>query len=378
MPEDTATPDAVRLTQRLVAIPSEASDPTARYDGGPEARILEALKSIFEADGIDCELQPVLPGRSNLVARFPSPGRPKILISGHMDTVSARGMDDPFSGALSNGRIRGRGACDDKGPLASVVAPLLALHRRGEEPSFDVTFTATVDEEQSMAGAAELVKKLGQFDLCVVLEPTLLRPIHAHKGFCRLAVVTRGQACHSAEPTRGRNAILEMTPVIRDLEEYGTRLAAVNDPELGHGTLAVTGIRGGTAINIIPDRCELQVDVRTLPDVSPDDVLRDIEKLCGRRAEVRKIHAAGGMRSALSGPAWERFREALRSGGIDPTPGAVHYCTDCAHLKELGPCVVWGPGDIGQAHSHDEFIAVDQIRAACEILSHFLSGAGAD
>lgn len=378
MRDNAAVSDAVRLTQRLVALPSEASDPTARYEGGPEAGVLEALRSAFEADGVGCELQPVLPGRSNLIARVPSPGRPKLLISGHMDTVSARGMDDPFSGTLRDGRIRGRGACDDKGPIAMVVASLLALRRRDEEPSFDVTFAATVDEEQSMAGSAELAKKLGRFDLCVALEPTLLRPVHAHKGFCRLSVVTRGTARHSAEPARGRNAILEMMPVIRDIEEYGARLAAVTDPELGHGTLAVTGIRGGTAINIIPDRCELQVDVRILPEVPPDDVRRDIENLCGRRAEVRSIHAASGMRSALSGPAWQSLQDALRTGGIDPAPGAVHYCTDCSHLRRLGPCVVWGPGDIGQAHSHDEFIAEDQIRAGCEILMNFLSGANAD
>ena len=224
-----------------------------------------------------------------------------------------------------------------------------------------------------MAGSKALAEKLGRFDLCIALEPTLLRPVHAHKGDLRLSIATRGKAAHSSRPRAGQNAILAMLPIIRALADYEKRLAVTTDPELGSPTLAVTRIQCGTAVNVIPDHCEIRVDIRILPGTEPEDVLREARRICGERAEVHQIFFGRGMRSNLSGDLWARFQAAVAAENVDAKPSGAYYCTDCAHLSRLAPCVVWGPGDGAQAHSQDEFIAIEQILSACRILERFFS-----
>jgi len=366
--------DIITLTQELVRIPSESSDPVATPAAGQESGVVAFLQAMCNQAGLASEIREALPGRHNFITRLPNPGAPRLVIMSHMDTVSGRGMTAPFSGALARDRILGRGACDDKGPLAAALATVLALHREKIRPVFDLTLAATVDEECSMAGASRLAQDLDGWDLCIGLEPTALRLVHAHKGVYRFLLHTRGLAAHSSAPEHGRNAIDAMLPLLADLQDYGRELANRHDPDLGAAALSVTRIDGGGSLNIIPDHCMAGIDIRLLPDMEPDAVEQRVRAMLADRAELEEVYRGRGIRTDLGNPLVQEFLQTLATEGLDPRPTTAAFATDCSRMAHKGPCIVWGPGDIAQAHKLDEYITLTQLEAAGRVLRRFLTG----
>ena len=297
-----------------------------------------------------------------------------MLIVGHTDTVAAGRMPRPFDGELSDGRIHGRGACDDKGPLAVALSVLIGLHREGEALAYDVTLAATTDEEGGMRGAKALARAAGPFDLCIALEPTSRRVVTEHKGVFRFVVAAEGRAAHSSRPQNGVNAVEAMLPIADRLLAYGRELSVPQDARLGRTTLTMTQLSGGTAPNVVPDHCELTVDVRLLPELDPAEVAQHISRICGPGAAIRPLLSCRGIRSDPEIPAVQALRDAVAREGGDPAPASAHYCTDCSQLAHLGPCVVWGPGDIALAHTEEESIELAEIEAGCRTLWRFLHG----
>lgn len=368
-------PDVITMTRELVRIPSESSEPVAAYAAGAEAGIVKYLSGLCRAAGVEYSTMAVLPGRENLVVRLPNPGAPRLLIIGHMDTVSGGGMLEPFSGELRDGVIFGRGACDDKGPLAVGLAAVLALHLElGVAPAYDITLVGSVDEECTMAGARKLAEGAAGWDLCIALEPTNLKIIRAHKGVYRCRVITRGKAAHSSHPEKGRNAIVAMLPIIADLEQLGKKLARRTNPDLGQASLAITKIKGGTSLNTIPDYCEVGVDIRLLPDMALAEVTELVRKCVAARGEIETIHCCDGIDTDMTNPLIESLVASIVAGGAEPGPITASFATDCSHLHHQAPCIVWGPGDIHQAHQASEYITVAQLEKAYHILKDFLAG----
>lgn len=366
--------NAISLTRELIRIPSESSDPIRPGGMGPEEGVRALLQSLCHQARISTESMEVSPGRHNFVARFPAPGLPRLLLAAHMDTVSARGMEEPFSGNFSDNRLWGRGACDDKGPLAVALATLLDLTQAGKKLAFDVTFAGTVDEECSMAGAVRLAADLEPWDLCIGLEPTSLRIVKAHKGVYRFQVTTRGKAAHSSTPEKGENAILAMLPILADIREYGSLLAQESDLELGSATLAITQLHGGSSVNIIPDECTMGVDIRLLPGMAPEVIKKEILELVAKRGAVTEIFQGQPLHTSMENRLVKAFQAAVSAAGSSPKPVTAAYATDCAKMNHKGPCIIWGPGDINQAHQLTEFIDIEQISKAQEILELFLTG----
>ena len=366
--------DCINLTTQLINIPSESSEHTSSNSDFPENNMVEFLKKLCIQHQIPFEVQEVFPGRFNLIANFFSTkiNAKKILITAHMDTVSATGMENPFSGAFLNDRIWGRGSCDDKGPMAVALATLLYLHQK-ELLSSNVVFAATVDEECSLSGAAKLVKKIDNWDLCIGLEPTNLRIVNAHKGVYRCKIITEGIAAHSSTPHKGRNAIIDMQPIINDLQILAFRIKRHKDPDLGRASLAITTIQGGSSENIIPDKCTITLDIRLLPHQTPKDVTDAIKSTVQGRAKIEGIFSAKGIKSSMENEHIKKFQDVLKSTGHESTPTSVSYATDCSKLIDNGPCIVWGPGNIQHAHQLDEHIEIKQLENACSILSKFLS-----
>ncbi|MDF1577618.1 MAG: M20 family metallopeptidase [Desulfurivibrionaceae bacterium] len=371
----TTIPDLITLARELIMIPSESSDPVATPAAGQERGVVEYLQPICRAAGVDHYTMEALPGRSNLVVRLPNPGAARLLIVAHMDTVSGSGMENPFSGELRDGVIFGRGACDDKGPLAAGLAAVLDLHRElGVAPAYDITFAASVDEECTMSGARKLAAEPDGWDLCLALEPTALKIIRAHKGVFRCRITTRGKAAHSSHPDKGVNAITGMMPIIKDLELLGQELKARRDPELGRATLAVTRIQGGGSVNTIPEQCEVFIDIRVLPVMTFAEVKGLVENCVGDRATIDQIYSCDGIDTDPGNPLIESLSASIRAGGGDPGPITASFATDCSHLHRKGPCIVWGPGSIHQAHQAAEYIEVAQLEQAYHILKDFLAG----
>ena len=364
--------DIVELTRELVMIPSESSDPAAT-PAAAEAGVARRLRELCRSHHVSCETLTAKEGRDNLVVRWRAPGRPRLLIMAHMDTVSARGMNEPFAARLENGRIHGRGACDDKGPLACAFATVVGLIHKGARPRFDLTLAATVDEEVSMAGATALAASGGPWDLAIALEPTSLKVITAHKGACRFRITTSGRAAHSSVPERGDNAVYKMLPVIEALRAYGDTLTGSReDPDLGRPSLAVTRISGGSSLNIIPDACEIGVDIRILPGMEPDDIAAEVERAVAGRGRVEELYRGEGMKTDPETPLVRDFLAALEKSGVAAETITAPFATDCSRLAHLCPCLVWGPGDIRLAHQTGEHIDTDELVQAARVLEGFL------
>ncbi len=369
-----ASLDPVELTKTLIQIPSESSNPLGTPVDRPEEAVHGWLNSLFTANGIECFSQETLPGRLNLIARFPRPGAPRVMITGHMDTVSARSEKHGFHPQEKEGRIYGRGACDDKGPLAVAICAI--LDRRGGS-NFDVTFLATVGEEVGMPGASMYAAAFTgevHYDLILGLEPTGLLPVTAHKGVFRFRLKVRGKSCHSSKPDEGINAINRIMPVIDGLKALEKDMAKRCCPRTGSTTLAVTQISGGTGQNVIPDACEICVDVRTVPGGPSDaEIEVAVASICEQQDfSIEPFLTHPPLSCIPSGPAWNRLAETLQRASLESKQTAVRYGTDCSYLQTLGPCVVWGPGSIAQAHTENEYIEIAQLRQACSVLSDWL------
>lgn len=364
---------AVGLTQELIRLPSESSVAIASDGACPEREVAAHLVAFCRQYGLDASLQEALPGRENVLVRVPRDDAPKVLLAAHMDTVSAKGMTEPFSGICRDGRIWGRGACDDKGPLACVFATVTALSAAGETLFCDLTLAATVDEECSLAGAAALAEEDGgAYDLIIAFEPTGGRIVHAHKGDYRIRLTTRGRAVHSSVPEEGENAIDKMMAVLSDIEKMTEEFQHVPATDLGRPTVAVTTISGGSSGNIIPEYCEATVDIRLLPEMDAEKIALDVAVLVGDRASIQVLFSGPGIRTDVDVATIRRLQETIVRHGGDPLPVIAAYATDCSRLQKRGPCIVWGPGDIGLAHHVKESISLGELRNGCQVLADFL------
>ena len=373
--------DAVtRLLSDLVSIPSV--NPMGRGLTGPgflEGKVSDYLEGWFRALGVVVERQVVSPGRDNVIARYESPrGRRTLLFDAHQDTVPTDGMTiDPFAPELDAGRLYGRGACDIKGGLAAMLTAFARLVRERPDDSASVIMACTVDEEFTHTGSSRLADGHHGADLAIVAEPTLLNLVDRHKGAVRWKIRTRGVACHASTPHLGENAIYAMARVVGALETYAGELSRSRpDPVLGPPSLSVGRIEGGVSVNVVPDWAEVEIDRRVIPGERaadcPGRVLSFLGERLGDLKRVEFLPPWVNMPPLIAGRA-EPFLPGLKSaiervGGRTPEVMGVPYGTDAGPLGESGlPCVVFGPGDIAQAHTKDEWIELDQVRLASEM-----------
>src|SRR5512140_816349 len=265
-----------RLLSDLVAIPS--INPMGRGREGAEygeQALAEFVADYLRRAAVDVELDEVAPGRPNVVARLDTGAQTTLLLEAHLDTVFADRMTiEPFRAGIRQGRLYGRGACDTKGALAAFLFAIRSCAEGMQKPAVNILFLATADEEYGFTGAKHAVARGLQADFGIVGEPTGLHIVRAHKGVLRWKVVTHGVAAHSAYPERGKNAIYAMARVIARLEQHADGLVREpRHPLLGTPTLSVGVIEGGQTVNIVPDRCMIEVDRRTLPGETEASVL---------------------------------------------------------------------------------------------------------
>ncbi|MGA2556257.1 MAG: M20/M25/M40 family metallo-hydrolase [Verrucomicrobiota bacterium] len=206
-------------------------------------------------------------------------------------------------------------------------------------------------------------------------EPTRLRIVSAHKGSLWLGLSTRGKSAHGARPELGRNAVHEMAQVVCLLEtDYARRLRLRRHPVLGCATVSVGVIAGGTQPNIVPDACRIVVDRRTLPGETEKAVRAEMMALF-RRRKLRVKIADEKQAACLPMETDSRLplvRQLLRLAGQKHAAGVDYFC-DASVLARAGiPSVVFGPGDIAQAHTAEEWVARKSLAAAVALLEKFL------
>jgi acetylornithine deacetylase/succinyl-diaminopimelate desuccinylase-like protein len=366
-----------KLVRELIALPSvnPAFLPPEHPHAG-EGRVADFLAATAGRAGLDVELQEVLPGRRNVLARLAPAGavRQRILLAPHTDTVGAFSPGQ-FAPRMRHGRIYGRGACDTKGSVASMLGALMALARSGARPAAtEIVFAGLIDEENAQAGSRALAASGLKADLAIVGEPTRLRVVTAHKGSLWLRLETRGKAAHGACPDLGRNAVHEMARIVDLLEtDYARQLKRRRHPLLGCATVNVGSIKGGSQPNIVPAACEATVDRRTLPGETRASVCGELQGMFRRhklRARIgdEKSCACHPMETSAEVPLVRRFLQAARQ----TKPEGVNYFCDASVLAHAGiPSIVFGPGDIAQAHTAEEWIGLKSLAAATACLLKF-------
>ncbi len=377
-----------------------------RETAGPECfegRMTSHLEQLFSRWGWQTERQLVPPGRAdepareNLVARLaPDNSGPLLLLEAHQDTVPVEGMSiPPFEPSVREGRVYGRGACDIKGGMACLLAALRRVQLSNPVLLQRVAFAATANEEHGFTGSRRLADGmlagtsllLGRLPAAaVVSEPTELHVVVAHKGVVRWCCPVRGRGAYCLSPERGVNAIYRMGPVLAALDRFDREVLAQRpvDPYTGRPTLSVGTVRGGLSVNTVPDYCTIEIDRRLLPGEDPHAIRNEVinytaTEIGDSLGEAILEHGepyivspglAAGPNAALA----EELSEQVRRCGFPSRIVGVPYGTDAPPLAAAGvQTVVFGPGSIAQAHTHNEWIAVEQLEAATAVYEHWLA-----
>lgn len=373
-----------RVLRELVAIPSV----NPAFPGGcGESGVARYVMRYLERLDIPYMVQEIEPGRSNVIGMLAGaePG-PALLFEAHMDTVQTAGMTiDPFAATVEDGKLYGRGACDTKGSLAAMLVAVGMLRRSGLPLPVGVHLAAVVDEEYHYAGISAIAEAIRtgelHYEAAVVGEPTGLHRVIAHKGCVRFHIHVHGVPGHSSNPAGGTNAIVQATEIVRFLQwviepEYAKR----NHPLVGPPTHCITEITGGDAPNTIPGSCRITVDRRTVPGEEPMDVYRTLGDRLRKFAQQspdelditigKPIVIDYSMEVPAGSPILRRLERAVSKVASGKVEHGAPYGTDASKLHRVGvPSVVFGPGDIRQAHASDEWVDLAEVAAAAEALA---------
>ena len=374
---------AIRHLRDYVAIPSvnpgRRTDIPAEIAG--ERRYAIHVNEQLRRLGLDSELIGA-PERPSVIATATASGASEtILIASHLDTVPVDGMEiDPFDPCIEGDQLFGRGSCDTKGGLAALVAALEVLLPAGRLKR-NLIVVGEADEEVGSQGIRDVVDHLaGKQPLwALATEPTEMRVVTHHKGVGFLRLTATGVACHSSNPTAGRNAIIAIARAVIALEKLGARLAERHHDRLGSPSLSVGMIGGGLAANIVPDHAWLQTDRRALPGETEAQIVAEVEEaLRSGGADDVVVESCSIEKPALATPdesvSVRACRAALASLSLPDEPASLAFGTDAAILAEHGiPSVVLGPGAVAQAHTTREHVSIRQVDLATDLFVKLLS-----
>lgn len=385
--------DPIPLLQDMVSIPSV--NPMGRDLVGEEyyeTKLSDYLAAYFRRENILFERIDVAPGRSNILARCDSSSsNVTVLLDAHQDTVPIDGMViPPFEPRIENGKLFGRGSCDIKGGGAAMLAAFTRLVKEKPKHRANVVLSLSVDEEATSLGILHLVTQMTSGksaykllpqppDISVIAEPTELDIVVAHRGATRWQIHTHGRACHSSKPQEGVNAIYRMAKLVSHLEEFAAKLPGSKPahPLCGPATLSVGLIAGGSSVNVVPDHCVIDIDRRVIPGESSTQVIEDIRQFLKSKLDFEftfdpPFVASPALDDNLNGPWSNRMLTTIAKSVGPKKKIGVAYGTHASRVANAGhPAFVFGPGDIAQAHTKDEWVDVEQVRQAAEIYYQF-------
>lgn len=370
-------PDPVAMARRLVQTPSV--NPVIEEGGAGEERVARLVAGWLAGWGYATRTIEVAPGRYNVVGRLGAGRGPELLLNGHLDTVGVGGMPDPFSGAVRDGRLYGRGAADMKAGVACILATAARLAR--EEVPGGLIIAMTADEEHASLGMEALVAEGIGADAAVICEPTGLAVMPAHKGFLWIDAHVEGRAAHGSQPESGIDAVTRAGHLLVAFEAEGHRLAReTGHPLLGPASVHAGTISGGSAPSVYPASCHVVFERRTLPGETADDVMREAEAVVAEaqrrcpglevRLEPGLFRPATEVRAAA--PLVRQLVTACARAAIPGRVAGMPAWVDACLLNGSGiPAVCFGPGSIARAHTAEEWVEVSEIAACADILTDF-------
>jgi acetylornithine deacetylase/succinyl-diaminopimelate desuccinylase-like protein len=318
----------------------------------------------------------VLPDRPSVYGLWRGASDNWVALDVHTDTVGVEQMTgEPFRGEIRDGKVWGRGAVDTKASLGVALAVLEQLRDQGRHPAVSIVVGATVDEEFGATGAPAFARWLTQQPFTVsqmmVAEPTQCVPVHGHRGVARMELTFHGVPAHSSQPDLGKNALLAAAKTVLAYADEHARLNRLPPTALGCGALTSTVIQGGTGINVVPDRCTLQID-RRLVDGERAVPVNDALLAMARSAGGLPVDAARLKElDAFLQPADSPWVRTL-TDWTGEAPQVAPYGTNAwAYVPLPGEKVVLGPGSIDQAHGAEEWVAIDQLDRVAQLYARW-------
>jgi acetylornithine deacetylase len=372
--------DAVALARALIACDSR--NPAFASDAPGEGAAATLLAATLRAWGFTVDLIEVIPGRPNVLARIGGGhGGYSLILNGHLDTVGVEGMTHPpFGAELREGRLYGRGSCDMKAGVAAMCAAALRAAATGL--GGEVIITAVIDEEWESAGTRALLELGVTAHAAIVTEPTRLAICPAHRGFVWADVLVHGRAAHGSRYELGIDAITHAGMLLAELDAYQRDvLPSRAHPLLGRASLHAGTITSEGSLSSYPSACRVGIERRTLPGESGEDLVREIAEAGAR---VRALHPNFRAETTLGlvqqpnevasdHPLVARLAAATAKHGAPAPIEGLSCWTDAALLTAAGiPAICYGPGDIALAHAAEEYVPVDEITRATEVLSTFI------
>lgn len=378
MPEvQTPSAPCVEMIRRLIAYPTVSRD--------SNLELIHYARDLLRNLGAEIRLTFDDERRkANLFATLGRSDEPGIVLSGHTDVVPVAGQDwgsDPFEMIEKDGRLYGRGTADMKSfiALALALAPEFAA-RKLKTP---LHFALSYDEEVGCLGVGRLIEDLASAGIrpasCIVGEPTMMKPVIAHKGKQSYRCTARGLTVHSAYAPHGVNAVEAAAEAVAYLKGMARRHRD-GGPfdrsfDIAHTTVHTGVMRGGTALNIVPHECTFDFEFRHLPGDDPQALLREFKEYLSTtlEPEMQAVHPAAGFQieqlseiPALDTGAETEIVALAHELSCCGEIGKVSYGTEAAHFQTAAiPTVVCGPGSIAQAHKPNEYVTLQQV-AQCE------------
>lgn len=359
---------------RLIAFPTISSRPTQ----GIAAYMAERLEGLGFQTSLHAGHEP---GKCNLIARIGPAGTDGLVLSGHMDVVPVEGQpwtSDPFVMTRKDDRLVGRGSCDMKAFLAATLEAMPRLPLKDLKKELVLIFTH--DEEVGCIGSRRLAQDyLAQGQTlpraCLIGEPTSFQIFRMHPGHTAARIVCTGKAAHSSKPDLGVNAIRLAARVIDVLdalaEEWRQDVRYADMLERPFVVMNIAQIQGGSAVNIVPDTCTLDIGFRPLPGMIAENLFQQIqdrtEALSGAAGTVRATLCR--ITPSLCTPEGTCLEDHLRPWAISPRPAAAAFATDGGNFEQLGvQTLVFGPGSIDVAHKADEYVPVSELHRAVGVV----------
>lgn len=364
--------EVVEICRDLVRAPSENPP-------GNEEAVAKVAETWLDTLELRAEFVAPMPGRVSTISSWGG-GERVLLFNGHYDVVPAADGDEwphpPYEAVVEDGKLYGRGSVDMKGGIAACLGAVSALQRAGVTPKGRLLMQFVADEEALGTHGARYLVENGYCDgvtEAIVGEPSAMHLVTSERGAVWLRIVTEGVSAHGSTPQLGVNAISHMAKIVDAVS--GMRFGKLHET-LGAPTANVGTIRGGSKVNVVADHCEIEIDRRTLPGETTEEVVAEFEELISSTgvpdARVQVIDGAEASQTPAEASVVGLLAEARDVFGVEGSEIGYAGATDARFLINQAriPTVIFGPGDLLQAHTTGEHLEIAHLVDATRIYAY--------
>ncbi|WP_157752620.1 M20 family metallopeptidase [Schnuerera ultunensis] len=362
--------------EEVVALLQEMIQINTVNPPGNEKKLAQYMKKRLDSFGINSEVIDLGNNRANIIGRIEGPGQKEaLLLNGHLDTVPPGDIEweyGAFSGKIVDGKIYGRGSADMKGGLAAMITAAGAIKKAGMPLKGDLIIAGTAGEEIDSIGAFHFLESggLNNVGAIVIGEPSSYKIKIAEKGALWIELTTYGKTSHGAFPEKGVNAIVHMNLLLNELLKYDFKYQ--ENRLLGKPTFNISTIEGGVKTNVVPDKCSMTIDIRTVPSIEHGDIINDFQKIINRlkkkvkdfNADIKVLNDRPAVETKENHPFIELGKRVgkkylKKDIGIK----GLNFYTDAAVFLPATnlPAIIYGPGDSDMAHQPNEYITIEGL-----------------